>query len=71
MEMERKEDFSLGDESQELCKYCTDETGKLLPFEQIVKVNTDYYIDSQGITVEAATKMATDMLMAQPAWRNS
>lgn len=69
MPMEQIEDFSLGNTQSDFCKYCTDEKGKLLPFETILKANADYLKESQGITNSAALKMATDLLRAQPAWK--
>ncbi len=69
MPMEKLEDFALQNSGSDYCKYCTDEQGKLLPWEQILKVNADYFKDSQGITEVASVKMATDLLRAQPAWK--
>lgn len=70
MAMEKAEDFTMGDSSQEYCRYCTDKSGKLLPFEKVLKINANYYVESQGVTSDAAAKMAKEMLMAQPAWKN-
>jgi hypothetical protein len=69
--MENAEEFALGDTTSEFCKYCTDQSGHLLPFEKILKSNTDYFKESQGLTEQAALKMATDLLRSQPAWKNS
>lgn len=71
MPMEKKEDFALADESQKYCRYCTDQTGKLLPFDNILKMNADYYVQSQGLTIDAAKKMAADLLKNQPAWKHA
>jgi hypothetical protein len=71
MPMEHAEDFSLGNMTSEFCKYCTDKTGKLLGFDQILKANADYFQESQGLTAQAAVKMATDLLKSQPAWKNA
>lgn len=70
MPMEKNEDYALGDLNQEYCRYCTNKSGDLLPFEKILKMNADYYVESQGVTVDAALKMATDLLRNQPAWKN-
>ena len=69
MPMEKKEDFALGKTDSQYCKYCTDESGKLLSFEKILKMNADYLKESQGITEVAAAKMARDLLKTQPAWK--
>ena len=70
MPLEKKEDFALSDSKQAYCRYCTDDKGKLLPFDKILKMNTDYYVQSQGITPEAAAKMAKDLLKTLPAWKH-
>lgn len=70
MPMENKDDFALGDTSAKLCRYCTDESGALLPFEKVLKANADFFKESQGITEPAALKMATDLLKSQPAWKS-
>jgi hypothetical protein len=70
MPLEKSEDYALGDTSQAYCVYCTDAKGQLLPFEKILKANANYYVESQGITPDAAMKMATDLLKNQPAWKN-
>jgi hypothetical protein len=70
MEMVKAEDFALGDTSQEFCRYCTDKHGKLLSWEEILQGNVQYYMESQGLTSEAALRMATDYLKTLPAWKN-
>ena len=59
MPMEKPEDFALGDVTQPYCSYCTDARGKLLPYEQ-----------SQGVTAEAAKRLAQALLADMPAWRD-
>lgn len=68
--MEKTEDFAQGNTSSEYCQYCTDPKGKLLPYDKILSMNAKYYVDSQGITLAAAEKMAADLLKNQPAWKN-
>jgi len=70
MPMEKPDDFAMANSSSPYCKYCTDKTGKLLPFDQILKSNADFYRESQGITDSAAIKMAQDLLKSQPAWKS-
>lgn len=69
MPLENKADFALGDPTSIYCKYCVDKTGNLLPYDTIVKNNAHYYKESQGLTDEAATKMAKDLLVTLPAWK--
>jgi hypothetical protein len=70
MPLENPADFAMGDINHQYCAYCTDKKGNLLPFEQVFKLCSDYYVESQGITLEAAAKMATDLLKSQPAWKH-
>lgn len=70
MKMENIEDFALGDTSQDLCAYCTDKQGLLLPFEKVLDMNAAFYVESKGVSHEEALKMAQDMLLTQPAWKS-
>lgn len=71
MPMENAEDHALGNTASEFCRYCVDAAGALLPFEKILSSNASYYKESQGLTDQAAIKMATDLLKSQPAWKQS
>ena len=71
MPLENKEDFAMGDTSRNVCTYCVDKEGKLLPYDVILKNNTHYYKESQGLTEQAALKMATDLLKTMPAWKDA
>ena len=68
--MENPEDFALGDPSQPHCRYCTDSTGALLPYEAVLATNARHYVESQGVSPEAARNMAAALLASMPAWRN-
>lgn len=69
MPMENSEDYSLGNTESQYCRYCTDDKGQLLAFDKILSANAGYFKQSQGLTEQAALKMATDLLKNQPAWR--
>jgi hypothetical protein len=66
--MESPEDFALGDPSQLHCRYCTDARGALLPYETVLAANARHYVESQGVSPEAARGMATALLASMPAW---
>jgi len=68
--MEKPEDFALGDVTQPYCSYCTDARGKLLPYEQVLDINARIYEQSQGVTSEAAKRLAQALLADMPAWRD-
>ena len=70
MPLENKEDFALGDTSSIYCKYCVDKQGELLPYQTILENNAHYYKESQGLTEQAALKMAKDLLKTLPAWKD-
>jgi Putative zinc ribbon domain len=68
--MENPEDFALGDPSLAHCRYCTDALGALLPYETVLATNARYYVNSQGVSPEAARGMAAALLASMPAWRS-
>ena len=70
MPMEKPEDFALGDVTQPYCAWCTDARGKLLPYEQVLETNARIYEESQGVTSEAAKRLAQALLADMPAWRD-
>ena len=69
MPLTKSEDFSLGNTASEYCKFCVDEKGHLLPFENILQGTAKFYVDSQGLNLDAATQMAKEMLLEMPAWK--
>jgi len=69
MPMERPEQFALGDPSSIYCSSCTDANGNLRSYEDIVSMNAQFYVQSQGITPEAARRMAQALLASMPAWK--
>lgn len=70
MPLENQDDFALGNTSSVYCKYCVDKNGELLTYDTILKNNAHYFMESQGITEQAATKMAKDLLKTMNAWKN-
>ena len=69
MPMERPEQFALGDPNSIYCSSCTDTKGQLLPYEKILSMNAKFYVESQGITPDAAQRMAQALLASMPAWK--
>lgn len=69
MPMERPEDHAMGDVNAVYCRYCTDEQGRLRPYEFILGMNAEYYVKSQGVTPVAARRLAAAMLADLPAWK--
>jgi uncharacterized glyoxalase superfamily protein PhnB len=51
------------------CQYCTDEKGKLRPYEQILEgTTTGYFMAMQKMARPAAEKAAKEHLAKMPAW---
>ncbi len=71
MPLEKTEDFAMGDATAIYCTYCVDKKGELLPYNTILENNANYYKESQGLTEQAATKMAKDLLVTMPAWKTA
>lgn len=53
---------------QMYCAYCTDEDGKLRPFEAVLAGTAGYFAQSQKLDPEQADKAAREHLAKQPAW---
>lgn len=68
--MEKPEDFALSNVINIYCHHCTNEKGELLPYDVILNANAKFYMESQGISENAAMKMAKDLLATMPAWKN-
>jgi predicted enzyme related to lactoylglutathione lyase len=51
------------------CDYCTDESGTLRPYEQVLEgTTTGYFMRMQGMPRPAAEKAAREHLSKMPAW---
>lgn len=70
MPFEKASDHALGDPTQNFCIHCTDEKGRLKPYEEIVNGFANYLVHSQGVAMTAAIAIAKDVLAKQPAWRD-
>ena len=68
MPLKEAKDFALGDFNSSFCSHCTDETGQLLPYQQIFEGTVAYFIQSQGIDRQAAEAMTQSLLATMPAW---
>lgn len=68
--MEKPEDFAQSKVISIYCRYCTNEKGGLLPYDSILKATAKYYMESQGIPQDTAMKLANDLLITMPVWKN-
>lgn len=69
MPMSKKEDFAMGDESKDYCKYCAREDGSMQSYDEKLKSTTDFIIRTQGFDEKAALKIAKETMAKLPAWR--
>ncbi|WP_010244384.1 zinc ribbon domain-containing protein [Acetivibrio cellulolyticus] len=70
MPMKTKEDFAMGDESKEYCKYCTKPDGTMQNYDEKLKGMTGFIIKTQGLDEKAAQKAAIGMMAKLPAWKD-
>lgn len=68
MPLLRPEDHASGDETSELCCYCVREDGTPKNYQEVLKGMAEYFIQSQGITQEAAQKIAYQVMDNLPYW---
>jgi hypothetical protein len=69
MPMKTKEDFAMGDESKDYCKYCARPDGSMQSYEEKLVGLTGFIIKTQGIDEKAARKAAVGMMAKLPAWK--
>ena len=66
------EDRQNRGKSEELCKWCSDENGKLLPRNQILEIMTHWFMQWQtGIDIDEARRRADLYMQSMPAWAGS
>lgn len=70
MPMNQKEDYAMGDESKDYCKYCMREDGSMQSYEERLSGMTEFVVRTQGIDKNAANKVAMGMMAKLPAWNN-
>ena len=69
MPMKEKEDFAMGDESKDYCRFCTRPDGSMQSYEEKLEGMTDFIIKTQGLDKEAARNAARGMMSKLPAWQ--
>jgi hypothetical protein len=70
MPLEKPSDHALSNITIHYCTYCTDEKGKLKPYQEVLAGMTGYLVQSQGIDQTAAESIAKEMMSKMPAWKN-
>lgn len=69
MPMKAREDFAMGDESKDYCKYCARPDGTMQNYEEKLEGMTDFIVRTQGLDKEAAKNAAKGMMAKLPAWQ--
>jgi Putative zinc ribbon domain len=69
MPLKQPSDFACGDIKNKYCSHCTDEKGKLKPYQEIVEGTANYLVHSQGLNRSAALEIAENMISKQPEWQ--
>ncbi len=69
MPIKNKEDFAMGDESKDYCKYCSRPDGSMQNYEEKLESLTGFIIRTQGLDAGAARNAAKGMMTKLPAWK--
>ena len=71
MPMEKPEDHAMGDVSKNYCLHCCKENGEMRNYEETLAGMSVFLMTSQGLTEDAARKMAAEGMSRLPAWKVS
>ena len=69
MPMKSKEDYAMGDETKDFCKYCSRPDGTMQSYDEKLKGMTEFIIRTQGLDENAAKNAAIGMMSKLPAWK--
>lgn len=69
MPMQAAEDYAMGDESRDYCKYCTRPDGSMQTYEEKLEGMAEFIVKTQGLEQGVAKKAAAQMLANLPAWQ--
>lgn len=70
MPMKTADDFAMGDESKDYCKFCARPDGTMQSYEEKLKGMTGFIMKTQGLDEEVAKNAAVGMMAKLPAWSN-
>lgn len=69
MPMEKKDDFAMGDESKDYCRFCAKPDGSMQSYEEKLVSLTSFVIKNQGLEENSARAAAESMMSKLPAWK--
>lgn len=70
MPMRAKEDFAMGDEHLDYCKYCARPDGSMQSYDEKLDGMTNFVMATQGLERAVARKVAAGQLAELPAWKD-
>lgn len=70
MPMNSKEDFAMGDESKDYCKFCSRPDGTMESYDEKLKSMTSFIVKTQGLDEKVAKNAARSMMAKLPAWKD-
>lgn len=71
MPMKKPEDFAMGDESKNYCRFCAKPDGSMQSYEEKLTSLTAFIIKTQGLEESIARNSAKEMMSKLPAWKTS
>jgi len=69
MPMKTKEDYPMGDENKDYCRFCSKPDGTMQSYDEKLENMTKFIQNSQGLGETAAKEIAKGMMLTLPAWR--
>ena len=69
MPMNAQDDFAIGDEKKEYCRFCSKPDGAMLSYDEKLENMTKFIQNKQGLDKAAAKEIAKKMMLTFPAWR--
>jgi uncharacterized phage-like protein YoqJ len=70
MPMRSSEDFGGGRTDNVYCVYCTDQEGRLKPYDEVLKNMKNFAVKTMGVSDSEALQMAQEGMAKLPAWQN-
>jgi hypothetical protein len=58
------------DEPKDFCEYCANPDGSLQSYDERLSRHAAWFVETQGLTLAAATKQAQTVMASLPAWRD-
>lgn len=69
MPMKTKEDYPMGDENKDYCRFCSKPDGAMQSYDEKLESMTKFIQSKQGLDEAAAKNIAKSMMLTLPAWR--